>query len=53
MMIIKNKVVFSAIFSTCVVHTKTTSVKVVTIYLTASQLGKYQTLFTSTSENNN
>ena len=51
-----DKVVFGAIFSTCVVYTKqlfiSVSVKVGDIYLAAWRLGKYPPLFTPTSLNN-
>ena len=58
--IVRNKIIFcSTSYSACVVHvytktiTKTSvSVKVMDIYLCASQLGKYPSLFTSTSVNN-
>ena len=58
--IFTNKVtLWAASYSACVVYTKTiillftsVPVKVVDIYLTASRLGKYPPLFTSTSVNN-
>ena len=55
-------VVFSAIYSTCVVYTKTIIIithaplcqwTVVDFYLAPSRLGKYPLLFTSTLVNNN